>query len=290
MRIGTWLVLTSVFIPSGVFAQKNVLLEMNRDIALLQEEVRNQKKANEDRFNAIDAALKEILDQINSANRNVTTLDKGMKDRMDKGLLGTVSGLGTKVDTLAEDFKYVRENVGEISEKLGKLQQQVVTLDNAIRTMQAPPTPPGGAGAEAAGASSGPPAGVSAEGLYNDARRDMRGANYELALDEFKKYLTWFRETDQAPSAQYYIGEIYSNQKKYDEALEAFDAVIAMPKNNKTLDAHFMKGRTYVRLGQKSEAAKEYRAIISASPGSDIARRAQAELNDLKATSSSRKR
>ncbi len=286
MRIATWLVLASVLIPVAASAQKRELLEMNRDIALLQEEVRGQKKANEDRFNAIDSALTQILDQINSANRQVATLDKGMKDRMDKGVLASVSGLGSKVDSLAEDFKYVRENVGEISEKLGKLQQQVVDLNNAVRTMQAPPAPPPAvsqptAPAGTAAAPSGPPAGVSADGLYKDALRDKSAGNYDLALDEFKKYLTWFNETDFAPNARYYIGEIYFNQKDFDDAVQAFDSVIALPKNTKTLDARFMKGRTLVRLGQKVDAAREFRAIIAASPGSDIARRAQAELRDL---------
>ena len=172
MRTATWLVLACVLIPAGASAQKRELLEMNRDIALLQEEVRNQKKANEDRFNAIDAALSQILDQVNSATRQVATMDKGMKDRMDKGVLASVSGLGSKVDSLAEDFKYVRENVGEISEKLGKLQQQVVDLNNAVRTMQAPPAPPPTAPGGGAAVSSGPPAGVSSDGLYKDALRD----------------------------------------------------------------------------------------------------------------------
>lgn len=280
MRTATWLVLATVLIPVAASAQKRELLEMNRDIALLQEEVRNQKKANEDRFNAIDAALNQILDQINSANRQVATLDKGMKDRMDKGVLASVSGLGTKVDSLAEDFKYVRENVGEISEKLGKLQQQVVDLNNAVRTMQAPPAPPPTA---TAAAPSGPPAGVSSDGLYKDALRDKSAGNNDLALDEFKKYLTWFAATDLAPNAQYYIGEILFNQKNFDDAVQAFDAVIALPRNAKTLDSRFMKGRALVRLGEKSEAAKEFRAIIAASPGSDIARRAQDELRALNA-------
>jgi hypothetical protein len=47
------------------------------------------------------------------------------------------------------------------------------------------------------------------------------------------------------------------------------------------MDAHFMKGRTLVRLGEKSEGAREFRAVVQASPGSDVARRAQAELRDL---------
>jgi len=283
MRTATWLVLACVLIPVGASAQKRELLEMNRDIALLQEEVRNQKKANEDRFNAIDAALNQILDQINSANRQVATMDKGMKDRMDKGVLASVSGLGTKVDSLAEDFKYVRENVGEISEKLGKLQQQVVDLNNAVRTMQAPPAPPSPAAGGSTAAPSGPPAGISSDGLYKDALRDKSAGNNELALDEFKKYIAWFGATDLAPNAQYYIGEILFNERNFDDAVQAFDAVIALPRNPKTLDSRFMKGRALVRLGQKADAAKEFKAITAASPGSDIARRAQDELRALNA-------
>jgi TolA-binding protein len=119
--------------------------------------------------------------------------------------------------------------------------------------------------------------------LYKDALRDKSAGNNDLALDEFKKYLAWFAATDLAPNAQYYIGEILFNQKNFDDAVQAFDGVITLPRNAKTLDARFMKGRALVRLGQKTDAAREFRAISAASPGSDIARRAQDELHALNA-------
>ena len=292
MRVAAALVLAGLLIPLSAPAQKREMLEMNRDIALLQEELRAQKKSNDDRFNAIDAALKQILDQVNTANRQVISMDKGLQGRLDKGVVSQVTAVGAKVDTLGEDFRYVRENVGEISQKLSRLQQQVVDLNNAVRTMQAPPAPPpadanGPAGATSPGAAavtSAPPSGVSAEGLYKDALRDKSAGNYDLALDEFRKYLGWFGQTDFAPNAQYYIGEIYYNQKGFDDALKAFDAVLAMAKNNKTADARFMKGRTLVRLGDKAEGAREFRQVVQDYPSSDVARRAQAELRDLGST------
>jgi hypothetical protein len=61
-------------------------------------------------------------------------------------------------------------------------------------------------------------------------------------------------------------------------------------KNNKALDARFMKGRTLVRLGEKTEGAKEFKAVVAAAPGSDIARRAQAELRDLGVSAAPAKR
>lgn len=285
MRVGIGLALAFMLLPAAAPAQKREITEMNRDVALLQEEVRSMKKADEDRFNAIDAALKQILDEINSVNRQATAQGLVLKDQLSRGVVNQVGAVGTKVDALGEDFKYVKENVTEVIERLGKIEQKVVDLNTAIRTMQAPPTPPSDSGQAAAPSSSpsasGPPAGVSAEGLYRDAQRDKSSAKYDLALDEFRNYLKWFGETEFAPNAQYYIGEIYYNQKNFDEAMKAFDAVLGLPKNNKSLDARFMKGRTLVRLGEKSEGAREFRAVVQASPGSDVARRAQAELRDL---------
>jgi TolA-binding protein len=281
MRVGISVGLVCLLLPAVAPAQKREITEMNRDVALLQEEVRSMRKADEDRFNAIDAALKQVLDEINSANRQVAGLGAGLN----KGVINQVGAVGTKVDALGEDFKSVKENVSEVIERLGKIEQKVVDLNTAIRTMQAPPAPPAVVGQGQSGSpvssASAPPAGTSAEGLYKDALRDKSGAKYDLALDEFKNYLTWFGETEFAPNAQYYIGEIYYNQKNFDEALKAFDAVIALPKNNKSMDARFMKGRTLARLGEKSEAAREFRAVVQADPGSDTARRAQAELRDL---------
>jgi TolA-binding protein len=111
--------------------------------------------------------------------------------------------------------------------------------------------------------------------------RDKLGAKNDLALDEFRNYVSWFGGSELAPNAQYYIGEIYYQEKNFEEAIKAFDAVIALPKNNKSMDARFMKGRALVRLGEKSEGAREFRAVVQASPGSDVAKRAQAELRDL---------
>jgi TolA-binding protein len=288
MRIGIGLALATLLLPAAAFCQsKKELLEMNRDIALLQEEVRNLKKSNDDHFAAMDVALKQVLDQITSANRQVGVLDKGIKDRMDKGIGNQMTAVGSKVDSLAEDFRYVKENVTEIGEKLNSLQQKVVDLNNAIRTMQAPPPAPAAPlGSPSAAAPSGPPPGVTAESLYNDAFRDRSAKNYDLARREFHDYLTYFADTDRAPNAQYYLGDIAFNEQNFDEAIKAFDAVVAMPgKNNKLGDAHYMKGRALVHLGEKTAASKEFKAVI-ATPGADpgLVRNAQAALRDLGVT------
>jgi TolA-binding protein len=253
---------------------------MQRDLALLQEEMRSLKEAQNQRLSGIEATLKTMLDQLNSASRAVAVLDSGMKDRMERSVAAPMSSVGAKVDGLQEDFRYVKENVTELNSRMGKLQQQVVDLSNVIKTMQAPPPPPAPAGL--APSSNTPPPGVTAEGLYRDAMRDRSAGNLDLALKQFNDYVAWFGDTDAAAEATYYIGDIYYNQQVYDQALSSFDAVLERyPKGRKTLDAQYMKGRTLVKLGRRDEGAEEFRAVVRTASSSPQAARAKSELRDL---------
>jgi TolA-binding protein len=272
-------------VPFSAMAQKKEMIELGRDLALLQEEVRGMQKSQNDRLSNIEGTLKAIQDQISSTSRALVLLDSGLKDRLEKGIGSPLTNVGAKVDTLGQDFGYVRESVTEINTRLGKLDQKIADLSNTIKTMQAPPPPPEGLPPTAAG----PPPGVSSQSLYQDAMRDKSGGNLDLALKEFNDYVAWFGTTDLAPNAQYYVGEILYNQRQYEQALVAFDrALEAYPKNVKTPDAHLMKGRTLMKMARRSDAEQEFRAAIAVSPSSDAAGRAKLELRDMGLSTSPR--
>lgn len=139
-----------LLLPAAGLAQRKEIVELGRDLALLQEEVRSMKLAQDERLSGIEASLKTILDQINSTNRQVTVLDSGLRERVERSVTGQMSALGGKVDGLAQEFSYVRESVAEVNSRLNKLQQQVVDLSNVIRTMQAARAPRGRRGARRA--------------------------------------------------------------------------------------------------------------------------------------------
>lgn len=271
-----------VLTASPAWGQRNrELAQLQRDIAILQDDVRQQMKEQSDRIVGLESLLKTMLDQINATNRAVTVLDNSLRGRIDEGMSRPMATMGSKVDAMAEDYRYVRETVAEINSRLNRLSTQVSDLDNALRMMQAPPPPPGGVPGVAP-SSDAPPAGVTAKSLYDDALRDRNTGNYDLALRQFNDYLTWFPATDLAPNAQYYVGEIFYAQKQFEPALQAFDAVLErFPKNAKTNDARFMKGQTLVQMGRRNDGAEEFRALIAEAPNSDVASRARSELRRL---------
>ena len=242
----------AVLVPFSAMAQKkNEMVELGRDLALLQEEVRTSQKTQGDRLSNIESTLKAIQDQISSTSRALVLLDSALKERLEKGIGSPLTTVGAKVDTLGQDFGYVRESVTEINTRLGKLDQKISDLSNTIKTMQAPPPAPAGLPASA----TAPPPGLSSQTLYQDAMRDKSGGNLDLALKEFNDYVAWFGDTDLAPNAQYYVGEILYNQKQYEQALVAFDRSLeAYPKNVKTADAYLMKGRTLMKMARRSDA------------------------------------
>ncbi len=271
--------------PAAAPAQRrDQLVELGRDLALLQEEVRLMNKTQNERLAQMEEMLKAMQEQIAAANRSLAVLDRGLKKRLEESMVKPLSGVTGKVDTLSQDFGYIRETLVEVNSRLAKVDQRIADLENTIRMMQAPPAPP-------AAPAGGPPPGVSAKSLYDDALRDKMGGNFDLALQQFTNYLAWFGGTELAPNAQYYIGEIHYNQKRFEEAVAAFDRVLeAYPNNSKTNDARLMKARALAELGNRAEAEQELRALIKAAPNSDAARRARVELQKLTAAPPARKR
>src|ERR1700690_1809928 len=261
-------------LPGFAFAQKRDLIDLQRDVAALQDQVRGLQQSDSENMGKITALLQQAIDTINKVNTNIALLDKSMSS--------PVAAVGTKVDSMAGEFQAMRVSLDDVSAKLAKLQQGLIDLNNTVKVISAPPAPPAPAGGGATGAAGGPPAGVTSEALYSNAMRDKDSGNYDIAQQEYMDYLNFYSTSEMAPNAQYYVGEIYYTRKDYENALQAFDAVLErFPDNNKTLDAMYMKGRTLFQMGERTKAANEFRAVYNRNPRSDLAAKAKAQLASM---------
>lgn len=265
-------------------SQKDMILQLSRDLSLLREKLETVEKSQDEKLTNLKFLVQQILDSSNKANTAVAVLDNAMRDRLrdqEKLLVGPFAGVGAKVDTMSNDFASVREAVTDLSSRMGKLQNQIADINSAIKIIATPPAPPPSANPPNAAA---PPPGVSAETLYNGAMRDKSAGNSDLAIEGFQNYLKWFGNTDIAPNAQYYIGEIKYLRGDLDGALMAFDTLLEKyPDNPKTSDAMLQKGRALVKAGFKAEARQEFNSLIKKFPTHDNAAKAKTELVALNA-------
>ncbi|MGH9627240.1 MAG: tetratricopeptide repeat protein [Bryobacteraceae bacterium] len=266
-------------IPVSAFAQKREIIEMQRTVAALEDQVRTLQSTVNEQLVRMTTLLQQTLDGVNKTNTSVAVLDSQIRDRLaeqSKSVAAPVASLSSKLDQMTTEFQTVRESVADLSGRMSKLQTQLTDLGNTIKIMQTPaaPPPPGG--------TSGPPPGMSATQLLDTAKRDRSGGNLDLALQGFETYLQHFGDTPLAPEAQFYIGQIHYDKGEFQEALAAFDAVLERyPENSHTPDATYMKGMALLKSGQASAAGKEFLNVIQKHPKSDVAPKAIAARKAL---------
>ena len=266
-------------------AASREIQELQRDVAQLQQDLKTLQRAFDEKIPSLIVLVQQALDLNRETNKTLLSLDGRLQEQFrqqSKEVVAPIAGYGAKIDQLSGDFSQVRESMADITTRMGKLEQQIVDLSNAVKTMQTPAAPPPATGSQLPGsASSSGPAPPAGE-LYDNARRDMLGGKSDLALQEFAEYLKYYGTGPYAPNAQFYIGEIHAKQGDYVNALQDFDLVLEKyPANNKTADARYLKGLTLVKMGKRTAGAAEFRQLIKEYPRSEQAVKAQAQLKQL---------
>jgi len=286
------IVLVFLLATPFAFGASKEIQELQRDVAMLQDQVRTMQKDFGDRLIVLQTQVQNTLDSVTRINNQMSGMERVFNDAMkqqQQGVVGPVLAVGQKLDQMSEDFRAVRESVLDMNTRMGKLDAKLADLQNLVNTIRTPPPPPPGSdttGGSNPGqptpAQSGPPAGVSADTLYSNGYRDWTTKKYDLAIQEFNEYLQYFPTTLFASNAQFYIGDIYYRTDNYPKALEAFDAVLERYLDgNKTPDAHYMKALTLLKMGRNDAAATEFRDIIKRYPDTDPAAQARARLREM---------
>jgi TolA-binding protein len=279
MRLRLCLISLSL-VPYHAFGASKEIVELQRDVAQLQDQLRTMQSSTAEKLTALTVLVQQTLDASNRANSAVAVLGSRLNDSLDKQAVSVgkpIAVLGSKVDQMSNDFGSVRDAMADVQARLGKLEQKLVDLNNTVRTIQAPPPAPVSAGGPGPTAPPIPP-----DELYENATRDRMGGKADLALKEYTDYVQLYGDTDNASSAQYWIGRILTDKQDYPNAAKAFDAVLERyPQSPKTGEALLFKGKALVQMGQPTDGAKEFRMVISKFPRSDVSPMACTELKKL---------
>ncbi len=278
-----WIPVAAVIFTSVGLAQKrDQMLELSRDVALLQDKLSAMEKTQGDKLDSLEKMVQMAIDNQSKITAAVNSMQTGLSTQQ-KSLTSPVAAMGAKIDTMSSEVSSLEASMAELNATNRKIQAQLADVVNTIKTLQSPPAPPGSeTSLIAGGGTGGPPPGMSAETVFQSARKAQLSGQYDLAIQQFQDYLKYYGQTAQASDAQYYVGYILSTQQKHQEAVKAFDAVLEQyPDGSKTLDAMYMKGLVLSRMDQRSAAAAEYRALIRKAPTSEQASKAQENLKRL---------
>jgi tol-pal system protein YbgF len=273
--------------PKPVMAVAREIIELQRDVTtLLQGQKDIQTQMTQD-HTVQKTLIEQSSDTVNKLNTTMSSLQKSVQD--------VQANSGTRLDTMSTQVQGLSDNLEEIKSRLGKVNQQLVDLQNSVSGIDArlaggnpsgaPAVAPTGAASApstpgAAAGSGAPP--VPADLLYSNGLRDITSGKYELARSEFQDYLHYYGDTDLASNAQFYLGEIAYAQRQFDQAVTEYEKVITnYPKSFKLAPAHVKKGMALLELNQKTAGVKELRDVVKKYPGTEEERRARAKLKDM---------
>src|SRR5579864_7678770 len=196
-------ILALLALPVMAPAASREIQELQRDVGMLQDQVKNLQKSQDDRMmaltekmTALQVLVQQSVDAANRANTGVAVIQNGsqqnLKDLENK-VVAPVAGLSARVDQMSTDFRTLQQAVSDLTNLMGKLQAQITDLSNAVKVIQTPAAPrPGSSSGGGPPAASNEQPAIPAAQLYADATRDRSSGKLDLALDEFSKYLRWY--------------------------------------------------------------------------------------------------
>jgi tol-pal system protein YbgF len=276
-----------LLIPTHSPAASKEIMELQRDVAGLQEQLRLLKESQDKQLAALTVLVQQALDTSKSSTTGVAViqnnLQQSLKD-LESKVQTPVAGLSSRLDGMDQDMRTLQQSVSDLNGSMSKLQQQLTDLNHAVAILAtpAPPPPatttPGGPGAGVVpglAAAPAPEPCAPASQLYPDANSDRGAGKYDLALKEYADYLRCYGNLPLAPNAQFYIGTIHAQQGDNESAVQDFDTVLEKyPDNSKTPDALYAKGMALVKLGRRTDGADEFAQLIKNYPKSDLALKA----------------
>ncbi len=245
------------------------------DVQILKQQVldlRGLVDQNAEDIRAIQDQLKALADLVRQAMAGQSGTQEGLR-----AVPAQYQDILRKLDQLTLDLQKISADLAVRAPQTAPDAAPQEERRAAERTISRPPaeTKPRPAPA--------PPAPtMSPQEAYSVAYNDYLKGNYDLAVESFKLYRQQFPESPLADNALYWIGECRYSQRKYEEAIDAFDdLILTYPQGDKAAAAHLKKGLSFIELGRKPEALAALKLLVAKYPLEEEARIAQDKIREL---------
>ena len=119
---------------------------------------------------------------------------------------------------------------------------------------------------------------------YETAFNLLRAKDYGKAAREFAAFLRTFPKSSLADNSQYWLGECYYGQRRFQEAIDEFERVFAFYSNSSKVPASLLKiGYSHLELQQPTMARAVFQQLVRTYPQSPEAIKAHGRLQDVNA-------
>jgi tol-pal system protein YbgF len=248
-RLGAISLIVVALLLSGC-ATKQDLLRVEDEV----NQIRSDQKMLYARMSHIDSILVQGSEQ-----------DRGQRVQMQTA----IQDLTAQLSQLQNQLTDMQQLVFKMSQRSGA--GNTPTL--AAPVTQTPVQPPMAADTTKAvsgdtAAQTGAPS-VDCRQIWDQAFKDMRKGQYDLAISGFSDYLKFCPNGDLRDNSQYWIAEAYYETKKYEKAISEYNLLLTQyPDTEKKATAYFKIGRSYEEMNNRKKATEYYLKLKKEFPAS----------------------
>ena len=198
------------------------------------------------------------------------------------GLRKDLSSVSARTVKREDEEKVLRERLDNLTFKINFIENFLGIGKNeepaAAPAEKAGKQPPAAPPKEAAGKGK-----TDKESLYAAAYELFKEAKYEKSREAFENFLKQYPDTEFSDNAQFWVGECYYFEKKYEKAIVEYEKVTKnFPEGNKVPYALLKQGLSFLKLGDKASGKLLLQQVTKDYPNTSQARIARAKLLEIK--------
>jgi len=198
------------------------------------------------------------------------------------GLRKDLSSASARTVKREDEEKVLREKLDNLTFKINFIENFLGIGKNeepaAVPAEKAGKQPPAAPPKEAAGKGK-----TDKESLYAAAYELFKEAKYDKSREAFENFLKQYPNTEFSDNAQFWVGECYYFEKKYEKAIVEYEKVTKnFPEGNKVPYALLKQGLSFLKLGDKASGKLLLQQVTKDYPNTSQARIARAKLLEIK--------
>ncbi len=201
----------------------------------------------------------QIQQETAAAKRSMDEVTAALAGRKDEATAGQ-AGMQATLQTILDQMQALSEQVRQLNARVSAL-----SADS-----------PRSGGRASGGTAS------QADQEFKTAYADYSKGSYDMAISGFGEFLKSHPAHADAQQAQYWIGECLFSQRRYIEAIEAFDkAATRYPGGDRAAVASLKKGLAQIEAGQTSQGVTTLQKVVQQHPSTEESRLAADRLRQL---------
>jgi tol-pal system protein YbgF len=256
---------------------KGRVSDISKDITTLKEySLSAMKESHSSLLSQTSDLSKELQSLKGRFDENKYFMDKAMKDMLSERELqqAKIAALENEIKELKAKAAAQAQSIEKALEKAAEKKEPATSQETAQPSSDTKETKEA---KDAKASESGDP-----QKLYDDAQIDFKETRYAESRRKFEKFTKDFSKHNLAPNAFFYIGEADYADKKYEDAILAYETFLKKyPANEKAKAAMLKQAFSFLEIGDKKTGKVLLEKVLEKYPNSREAGLAEKRIADI---------